>query len=335
MPQSSDTNTLKSARFSDSLSSSPQGSQSLLLSSLQRGRGRFSRDQANQANGKRSAVVPQSRAVLRARLVGTATVPASHEVSSCGSGHGQAESSLLHRKDDRKALFATKRTRPAPAALPAAYVLAAQAKTSVSAKQTCCARRRHANYPTKSLASKLCIPVSSASLQRDSTRPLRASGLLGPADGGSQQDALEKRSSDPTHALGRRAEQQPQSSRLVRLPRPVPRREQPAPSLPERPRVPQAGGSRPALLLRGPSLRSGQPRAGTRCPFPRPSGRALRPRAAGEGAGGTGGKGEKPFRGERKGRWFRRSTHPPRPGTERARGRPTPGAPGRAAAAGV
>lgn len=58
VPQSSDTNTLKSARFSYPLGSSLQESQSLLLSSLHHVTLHFSRDQINQLNDSHLPFVP-------------------------------------------------------------------------------------------------------------------------------------------------------------------------------------------------------------------------------------------------------------------------------------
>lgn len=80
----------------------------------------------------------------------------------------------MHYKEGHKILLVTKCTRPAHMDFPPVHVLPAKAKTSVSAKQTCCEYQRHVNYPTKNLAAKSAflrsIPTS-ASLQRASIQP--------------------------------------------------------------------------------------------------------------------------------------------------------------------
>lgn len=80
----------------------------------------------------------------------------------------------MHHKEGHKILLVTKCTRPAHLDFPSVHVLPAKAKTSVSAKQTCCEYQRHVNYPTKNLAAKsafLQFTAISASLQRVSIQP--------------------------------------------------------------------------------------------------------------------------------------------------------------------
>lgn len=108
----------------------------------------------------------------------------SQEVFSCGSSNSQAEAAFCIIRTTIKFSKLQKAPGPAHLDLPVAHVLAAKAKTSVSAKQTCREYRRHVNYPTKNLASKsafLQFAVISASLQIASIQPIGKSCLINTA----------------------------------------------------------------------------------------------------------------------------------------------------------
>lgn len=154
MPQNSDTNTTKSTRFSYPVGSSLQESQAL-LSSLHHSPLHFSRNQVNRLNGRHLPFVSLKQGSARWALFCMAyyTCTSLMRISAANPVRVRLKADFCITRTTIK-FSVMKCTRPMDWDLTVAYVLPAKAKTSVSARQTCCENRRHVNYLTKILASK-------------------------------------------------------------------------------------------------------------------------------------------------------------------------------------